>query len=304
MKYYIICLILLVSCTENPSTNKKQKSSETKENTIPGWIAGITVNGMSKHESQESVSVKNFDELMKAIGPDKYIMLYCDSMTIPGSNYSNKNKYVKYRDGWQINGVKNLTIISKAKTFTKLIQPDKTSKVLSFWKCRNITLAGITAGHAPNKGGCTASVIDLFQDTGVAILSCDFFGCGYSGITANQTSNFVMSYSTIRECSGSIMEIIYSNKYSFHNCEFINNNKPNGAGTVFIAHVDSLAFSDCVFNNNEAQLKKPLFEVLDSDDLYLINSDITKNTASVFSSYPDDLMLIKTNIEENSWQGK
>ncbi|NBI67580.1 hypothetical protein D1646_12315 [Pseudoflavonifractor sp. 60] len=97
-----------------------------------------------------------------------------------------------------------------------------TDVVINLSKCKNITLSGLILGHDISpKDQCMAGVVQMSNSENIIIDNCDLFGCGLLGIST-YNSSLIVTNSTIRDCSKSILEISRGSA-TFKNCIFSNN---------------------------------------------------------------------------------
>ena len=87
----------------------------------------------------------------------------------------------------------------KDKTF--LVAEPRYVDVLSFSRCSDIVLDGLTAGHTAEPGECIGGVLMFRECSGIALSGCGLFGCGIRGITAEQTQEMVVRDCEIYSCS-------------------------------------------------------------------------------------------------------
>ncbi len=178
--------------------------------------------------SGEEIAVSTVDEFLKAIGPERTIVLKAELFDLSeAANYGSKGgEYYYWREDFDgpalvIKGVKDLAIRAEADSprETTVSAVPRYADVLSFVDCENITLSGFTAGHTKEPGSCSGGVL-LFENCGgVLIERCRLFGCGILGLQTRNCRDLRIESTKIYECS-------------------------QGAGSF--SNTDGIAFSGCV----------------------------------------------------------
>ena len=178
--------------------------------------------------SGEEIAVSTVDEFLKAIGPERTIVLKAELFDLSeAANYGSKGgEYYYWRETFDgpalvIKGVKDLAIRAEADSprETTVSAVPRYADVLSFVDCENITLSGFTAGHTKEPGSCSGGVL-LFENCGgVLIERCRLFGCGILGLQTRNCRDLRIESTKIYECS-------------------------QGAGSF--SNTDGIAFSGCV----------------------------------------------------------
>ena len=178
--------------------------------------------------SGEEIPVSTVDEFLKAIGPERTIVLKAELFDLSeAANYGSKGgEYYYWRENFDgpalvVKGVKGLTIRTEADSprETTISAVPRYADVLSFVDCEDITLSGFTAGHTKEPGSCSGGVL-LFENCGgVLIERCRLFGCGILGLQTRNCQDLRIESTRIYECS-------------------------QGAGSF--SGTDGIAFSGCV----------------------------------------------------------
>ena len=172
-------------------------------------------------ESEHLKIVSSADELMSVIGSDMTILLepgsydlsawaeahqselnsfydYSSFETEPGIYY--RNEY----DGSALAlcGLDDLFIRSAdPEQPAELVSQPRYAPVLSLSGCGTVVLKDLVMGHTPEQGVCDGSVLDLSGCSDVSVYSCDLYGCGSYGITADNCSWLSMDSCVIHDCS-------------------------------------------------------------------------------------------------------
>ena len=175
----------------------------------------------------EEITVRNVDEFIAAIGPNRTIVLDGESFDLSAAaDYGSSGGAFYYweevYDGFElvISGVKGLTIKAASddpKAVTILAAP-RYADVLSFRGCDELTLSGFTAGHAEAPGACGGGVL-FFQDCrGVTLDSCRLYGCGTIGIDAYSCLDFSVLRNEIYDCSDYAVNMSEIRRAAFVDC--------------------------------------------------------------------------------------
>lgn len=176
----------------------------------------------------EEIRVSTVDEFLKAIGPERTIVLDAELFDLStAANYGSKGgEYYYWKQNFDgpslvIKDVKGLTIkaASDAPRETTVSAVPRYADVLSFVDCDDITLSGFTAGHTKEPGSCSGGVVFLENCTGVRVERCRLYGCGILGLQARNCKDLQIDSTNIYECS-------------------------QGAGSFF--QTEGIAFSGCV----------------------------------------------------------
>ncbi|MBQ7896660.1 MAG: right-handed parallel beta-helix repeat-containing protein [Oscillospiraceae bacterium] len=154
------------------------------------------------------VAVKTVDELLAAIAPNTRIILEGELFDMStASDYGNGgNEWYFWRncfDGSElvVSGVENLSIVGQGKDKTTLAATPRYADVINFENCAGIELVGFTAGHTEMAGYCSGGVLYFRASDELYIEDCGLFGCGTTGIYAEQCRDIEVVKSDIYDCS-------------------------------------------------------------------------------------------------------
>lgn len=158
---------------------------------------------------RDQITVKNADEFLAAIGPDREIILDCPLIDLStASTYGTVGgEYHHWEDPFDgpqlvITDVENLTIRGKdGKAGNVLSAVPRYAQVLAFSNCTNLTLRDLTAGHTKEPGYCMGGVLQFLNCGNVTVEACGLFGCGTIGVDAQYSSNLRIADNDIYECS-------------------------------------------------------------------------------------------------------
>lgn len=234
----------------------------------------------------QEIHVSNATEFLRAIGSNKTIVIeggsvfnLTDAMIQLHENYPKQYPMLDYYDNEKqmmslndklfclnaydgpeiaLKGVKNLTIKGEPHYLPLLLAEPRYAYIFSLYDCSNITFENVIMGHT-NKGYCEGGVVFLNNCKKVNFNSCDLFGCGTEGLTANNVDGLNFSNSNIHDCSYSIMTLVSCKNFNFNNSAFFNN------GVFDLINVRegntmSIRFKNCHFFQN----KGTLFSLSDS----------------------------------------
>ncbi len=146
----------------------------------------------------------------------------------------------------QIAGLKNITIkAAKPGELTEIVCEPRHANVLSFLRCYNVTIEGITMGHTIEPGYCSGSVLNFSSCSSVSLNKVDLYGCGAYGITGYDCYDFNMNDSIIRECTYGCLSIMGSYSMSFSNDDF----RDCEGFNMLEFYYSAADFRDCSFKN-------------------------------------------------------
>lgn len=239
-----------------------------------------------RNGSQGMLEVRpdNADEFVRAIGSNTRIFLKANTYDLSSAT-AFESEIVKCMDVFDgtellIRNISNLEIIGEPGTIL-LVKP-RYSWVLSFFRCKSITLKILTLGHAP-AGHCAGGVLGFSQSQDINIQKCLMFGSGTKGIEVNNTSNFIMCDSTIERCTYGLVEIRNSKHVKFLKTIF----KETGEFNLveLWGECSDIVIDESEFIENYAdkyELSESLFWIDDRASLVLQNSKFRGNRAGKF----------------------
>lgn len=225
---------------------------------VPVETAAVTV------PVQDGVyTVSNVDEFIAAIGPDREIRLIegtydlSTASTYAGETGNENCCWEEVYDGYElvIQFANNLTITGAGKGVTILSAAPRYAQVLRLNSCRNVSLTGFTAGHTVEPGSCVGGVIYLANDRGVSIRDVGLYGCGVTGVSADNCSDVTVANSDIYECSYNGIQVMNSTGVGVANCRLYDLGKGEWeASEVFqLENSSDIAISDCEIYGNQSQ---------------------------------------------------
>lgn len=242
----------------------------------------------SNPNQAEEVVVTNIDEFLQAIAPDTTIRIETDEyepIVFTGNNASSGTKYYEFEPVYMgvqlvIKNVSNFTITGSERNWARFLSPYSYANVIQFLDCGDITLQYLNCGH-DMEGYCTGGVLAFDNCHRVRIEKCDLWGCGIEGLTIYDSSDFVCTSTTIRDCSYSIMSVQRSKNLKFERCLFHDNREFD---LMSFDYCDKVRFDSCVIWNNTCGggYYSP----------YLVNaqrSDVRFNRCTIFNNVFEEL---------------
>ncbi len=268
---------------ENCSFDKwEAKSLSMLEPGASGIIIADNCEFSGTRVPQTATYVSNVKELVEAIKPDAVIRLkrgnyniseYISAAMAESGRIDSDYVFIEeVYDGYElhIEGVDNLSIIGGAKDpqVTKLLVDPRYATTLTFEDCSDLYLADLMMGHTDGDGFCSGNVINLEDCINVTLHEMDLFGCGATGLDADEITNLVMYDSVIHDCSdnplclyetkgkfifvsdtflncnGSLLLDENGTEYSFNRCTF-------GEMESDIVSTETVTLSNCIFGVEE-----------------------------------------------------
>ena len=215
----------------------------------------------------KKIEVSTTQEFLNAIGNNRTIIIkeglditsalmeyQNSSLRVSYDQVSTTSKQVFFVDefdgpGLHIANVKNLTILA-GDDIVVLMSDPRYADVISFERCTNLTIKGITFGHS-EEGYCDNAVLGFEDCSNVVLDRVDMFGCGTEGITVDRCKNMTFKASKIRDCSYHIMHLSNSSNIKFEGCQFFRNREFE---QVNIYGCTVVEFDNCMFANNTGEL--------------------------------------------------
>ena len=219
--FMMLLVLLLTGCTE----------------VEPATVATISPGPVS-------VTVNSVDDFLAAIGPDTEIILeagYYDLTTASDYSRESTNPYYLWReagDGWQlaVRDVENLTIRGSGKEGTQLVHKPRYVDVLEFENCSNVILESFTAGHTDG-AECSAGVIYMWNCQKMNLDNLGLYGCGITGVTANNCIDVTVKNSEIYQCTSNGVQADHTDGLLVENCTIHDlGSEQFAAGQVFWLH--------------------------------------------------------------------
>ena len=303
---FIVSVLILLSLGCAPASDQSAKQSKTPA---------------EKTKPQKVVIVKNPEQFLKAIAPNRHIII--DFAQVDLDNASDlavsekiKNKFIyqKYHSALSIVDVDSLTIEYR-KPADKPNAPEHAhfftrsgyDAVITLDQCKNVTLKNIQAGHAEDIS-CTAPVLEIEKSRDIKIENCDLYGCGTTGIEFDESQNCKISKTTIRECKGEILSISSSKNILFSQCVFKHNEVGIG---VFVIRPSGIKIENSKFYRN--RISGNLFDFPEYDEkpdnatppaMTVSKCSFEYNQADFFANQPayETSIFDRCVVKDNSFQ--
>ena len=130
------------------------------------------------------------------------------------------------------------------------------AQVLRLNSCHNVSMTGFTAGHTKEPGACVGGVICLEYDRGVSIRDVGLYGCGVTGVSADNCTDLTVANSDIYECSYNGIQVLNSTGVTVVNCRLYDLGKTEEweADAVFVLESSfDITILDCEIYGNVSQ---------------------------------------------------
>ena len=180
-------------------------------------------------------------------------------------------------DGRQLTIVNHKRMEIRGEGNSSIVVEPRYAFVLNFVNCQQIEIRNLTIGHTLG-GYCEGGVIGVKGGWRVSIQNCDLYGCGTYGVQLEDTRDFSMYRSNIRDCTYGIMTLQNVEFAKFETCDFFHNIE--NAFTLVESRGSNVTFNDCRFFANHGDAK-----MFDFDrEFSLINSQVyhpTENLGSI-----------------------
>ena len=255
-------------------------------------------------------TVSTVDEFIAAIGPDREIRLVEGTYDLStASTYAGEtgNEWCYWYEGYDgyelvIQFANNLTITSAGKDSVTISAAPRYAQVLRLNSCRNVSMTGFTAGHTKEPGACVGGVICLEYDRGVSIRDVGLYGCGVTGVSADNCTDLTVANSDIYECSYNGIQVLNSTGVNVVNCRLYDLGKTEEWEADAIFSLDSssdITISDCEIYDNLSQYFVRSSGV---DEVVLKNNVFQGNWAqeSAFGTF-GDFVTLDGNTFEDCW---
>lgn len=267
---------------------------------------------IDKSEIQDVITIRNNDQFIDAIGPNRIVLLPAD-YSINLSNLARKEtQYVRWGD-WKeliIYNVQNFAIVGMGRKLPEILTELGYGAVISFQNVRNVSISNIQAGHTPPvEDVCYAPVFIFENSSKINMNNCDLFGSGMSGLYLSNVDSLSFNSSIIRDCTSRIMGAYNSSHLEFKKSRFVNN---RGSSLIDIVRSSHVAFVECDILDNftrySDRYRSALFWVSSSSNISLKNSRIANNETGYFfdglsaSRHVENKVESQLNLEEVSFE--
>lgn len=217
--------------------------------------------------SIEVKTVGNVKEFFEALGNNTEIIIECATLNFTLENLEKElsisssyehlgtgNNPVKWESqsyylasGIVLHQYENLTIRSKA--FTNIISENDWDNILTFKKCKNITLENLSIFHTPET--CNGSVLSLTSSNKIKVINCSLNGSG--GIGANLVGSQNVTFTNVAIYNNVFYAVysVNSKNINFIGCTIYNNH--DWGKSLIYADISGITFKKCIIENNESK---------------------------------------------------
>ena len=273
----VLALVLLTGCGMAAGLQTKKEEPAKAPETTPETSDGL-------------VHVKNVDELLAAIAPDKTILLEAGEYNLStASNYGKESDSPWYR--WEtvwsddnrtsaelVITVDNLTLRGQGMDKTVIAAVPRYANVLRFQDCRGLSVQTLTAGHTTEPGFCSGGVLRL-EDCGNAdIRLCGLYGCGTVGVDAVNTVGLEVIGCRIYECSYEAVNLHSCRDVNIEDCDIDRHGTREGLGSA--TALISAGYSDGVVIHNN--------RVYNNNSQFLLQLSYTQNASFLSNDVHDN----------------
>ncbi len=217
-----------------------------------------------KAPEANTVTISNVDELLAAIAPNTEIRLAAGTYNLTeAADYgkgdaSEHYHWENYGFGNQyelcIEGIDNLTIIGDN---AEILTVPRSSNVLAFRNCDQLSLRGLTVGHTEAAEACEGGVIRLESCADAAIDNCRLYGCGTIGVWAEGSRSLKITNTEIYHCSCAGINFSNAAGLRVEDCSIYDCGKPekyqSAAGAFSFFAVSDVSVKNCDVHNNYLQ---------------------------------------------------
>ena len=138
-----------------------------------------------------------------------------------------------------VRNISNLCLVGDGNVF--VTNKYRYANVITFIRCENISLNGISFGHSPEMGGCRGGVLVFKDCQNITISGCTLFGCGTIGLSVINSRQVVFNAGRITQCNSELIYLDDSEACTFENVEMIENE----TRSIVILHSDDISFKSC-----------------------------------------------------------
>lgn len=177
-------------------------------------------------DGRDYVTVSNVDEFLAAIAPNTTIRMEAGEYDLSEAEYYGVpiSEYYGWSEGYDgpqlvISGVDGLTIEGAGADVTELLAVPRSAEIIHFFRCEDLTVSGLTAGHVEMDTGCGAGVLGFEDCERVEVSGCGLFGCGTEGVTARRCRDLTVRGTEIYDCSAKAASIYECENVAFENCD-------------------------------------------------------------------------------------
>lgn len=244
-------------------------------------------------EAPATVTVKNADELVAALGSNKIIKVEPGTYNL--SKVKNKVNsenvsWTKVEDGEELTlaGIVNLTIEGSGKEQSEIVVEPRFANIFKFMESSTVSLKNLKIGHTIIKDyECNAGVVTFDKSNLINIDGCTLYGCGSEGIFATESEDLNFKDSVIENCNLRMMTLsdcrnMNFTNGTFRNCKF--------ASMMNFWNSKGIVFDKCLFDKNQSDQGWAFLDFI-SSEVRINNSKITNNKADYFMKAQNNCSL-------------
>lgn len=278
----------------------------------PSHRAGLD----EKPDPRETVTVKTVRDLVRAIAPNRVILIQPGNYLITEEDRKTHTRFVSWggtnendEASLVITNVWNLKIVGLGKRAVGLVSDTTNGYVVFLRYCSRIELVNLEIGHKPGAGRCDYGVLHIEEGNNISISQCVLFGSGSVGMSVRKSKKIVLSRSHIRKCTRSIAVATLSEDIALTDCTFTEN---RGG---FYLDSKAVRIVNCRVENNLAYqemkerggLEQKAYDVLFSagarGHITVRNSTIRDNEAGLLAAPKGRVIFIDSRISRNKIAG-
>lgn len=208
--------------------------------------------------SREEAVITNGGALASAIAPGAVVELGELTIDMTEGNLED-TPYCRWEttsDGVQlvVSNADNLTIRGVDADQSGLETSPRSSTVLTFENCKNLTLENFSAGHTKLAEPCEGYVLQLRECENVTLRGLSLYGCGYIGIEAEDTTGLRVENSDIYSCSSIGVSLYDSDQVELKNCRIYSVGKDSeysGYAALYAAGAGTVTLEKCALTDNQ-----------------------------------------------------
>ena len=230
-----------------------------------------------QYDGQEYIRVTNAKEFVRAIGSGNSILVaknttinltpLLDNRAWWENNFNNfkwqpdvirdaptreEISSEEVFDGRQLTISKYKQMLIRGEGNSKIVVEPRYAFVLNFVNCEQIEIRNLTIGHTEG-GNCAGGVVGVNGGWRISVEYCDLYGCGTYGVQLENTRDFSLYHSKIRDCTYGIMTLRNVEFAKFETCDFFHNIE--NAFTLVESRGSNVTFYDCRFFANHGDAK-------------------------------------------------
>ncbi|HOH97019.1 MAG TPA: right-handed parallel beta-helix repeat-containing protein [Candidatus Cloacimonadota bacterium] len=246
--------------------------------------------GTEAEVSRREVTVTTTDEFLRALASNTSIYIdipWGTAISFADQKIGEFSPYCNFTwayDGVQleVHDLKGLRIMGPEDTMAQILTPYSYANVIWFTNCEDLDLEWLSCGHDV-EGYCTGGVLSFEYCKNVRIANCDLWGCGTQGLNILDTNALSCAYTTIRDCSYSIMTLYNSSDIQFKYCQMRNNGEYD---PLEFTNSHNVSFENCLIWDNRSDggyFSSSLIHTTDSSSRFSLCSIFNNNVETLIN---------------------